>query len=45
MWEIYTLANSSLAAHFQFKLPLFVQIYFPEVRAPESTKQMRVSGD
>lgn len=45
MWEIYTLANSSLAAHFQFKLPLFVQVYFPEARASESTKQMRVSGD
>lgn len=34
-----------LAAHFQFKLLLFVQVYFPVVRLSVSTKQLHVPGD
>lgn len=40
-----TSVNTKLEAHFQFKLPLFVHVYFPIVSPPKSTVQVQVSGD
>lgn len=45
VWVLHILVNTLLAAHFQFKLPVFVQVYFPVVRAPKSTMQVHVSRD